>query len=112
MQIYVKDNKALSLDNKFLSSATSGETWILDEYPNYPQDSPYATTFISNGVAFSSILYKPDIIGQLLYDEVVVATGGDISVTTWTNDAYRTLTFAEQPTGNLLTWLQENGTKQ
>lgn len=28
------------------------------------------------------------------------------------DDEYRTLTFASSPTGDLLTWLQANGTKQ
>lgn len=30
----------------------------------------------------------------------------------WTNEAYRTLVFDEEPTGDLLTWLNTNGTKQ
>lgn len=30
----------------------------------------------------------------------------------WTNDAYRTITFLEPPTGDLLAWLQENAVKQ
>ena len=32
--------------------------------------------------------------------------------TGWTNEAYRTITFENAPTGDLLTWLQANGTKQ
>lgn len=31
---------------------------------------------------------------------------------TWTNQAYRTITFDEEPTGDLLTWLQANATPQ
>lgn len=30
----------------------------------------------------------------------------------WVDQAYRTITFIEPPTGDLLTWLQANGTKQ
>lgn len=30
----------------------------------------------------------------------------------WVNQAYRTITFLEPPTGDLLTWLQANGVKQ
>lgn len=30
----------------------------------------------------------------------------------WENQAYRTITFLEPPTGNLLIWLRDNGTKQ
>lgn len=31
---------------------------------------------------------------------------------TWNNQAYRTITFDEEPTGDLLTWLQANATPQ
>lgn len=30
----------------------------------------------------------------------------------WLNQTYRTITFLESPTGDLLTWLQQNGVKQ
>lgn len=30
----------------------------------------------------------------------------------WNDQAYRTITFLESPTGDLLTWLQANGVKQ
>ncbi len=31
---------------------------------------------------------------------------------TWINQAYRTITFDEEPTGDLLAWLQVNAVKQ
>lgn len=31
---------------------------------------------------------------------------------TWTSSTYRTITFEEPPTGDLLTWLEANGTPQ
>lgn len=52
---------------------------------------------------------------KLMYDntEVVVAIQG-ISTDSgkWTNEAYRTVTFLEPPTGDLLKWLQKNAVKQ
>nr|DAJ56139.1 MAG TPA: hypothetical protein [Caudoviricetes sp.] len=30
----------------------------------------------------------------------------------WINEAYRTVTFLEPPTGDLLKWLQKNAVKQ
>jgi len=30
----------------------------------------------------------------------------------WTDEKYRTVTFLEPPTGDLLTWLQANAVKQ
>ncbi len=36
----------------------------------------------------------------------------DTTTAIWTNNEYRTIKFKEEPTGDLLTWLQANGTKQ
>ncbi len=55
---------------------------------------------------------KPQEI-YLLYDNTWVAhADNDSKPATWTNEAYRTITFEEEPTGDLLTWLQANATQQ
>ena len=36
----------------------------------------------------------------------------DTTTTTWTNNEYKTVEFENEPTGDLLAWLQANGTKQ
>jgi hypothetical protein len=45
-------------------------------------------------------------------DGKVTEVIGDALIMQWTNDAYRTITFLEPPTGALLAWLQENAVKQ
>ena len=74
-------------------------------------------SFVSNGQSFSSILKsRSGFINGIAYDNLMVATGTTISLgvawDTWTDQAYRTVTFSEPPTGELLTWLQANGVKQ
>lgn len=55
---------------------------------------------------------KPQEI-YLLYDNTWVAhANNDHKPATWTNEAYRTITFDEEPTGDLLTWLQANAVQQ
>ena len=39
-------------------------------------------------------------------------TGFNEYVFEWNNEAYKTLVFDTPPTGDLLTWLQANATKQ
>ena len=82
-----------------------GETWVLDGYGYGLSRTNIA--FTSNSENFTSIYpqYDADYI-RLFYDDKVVWDGE------WTNQAYRTITFATAPTGDLLTWLQQNGTKQ
>ena len=105
---------------------STGETWVLNEEPSslkiwYYFDSSYAAAsvddfsfvvnFTSNGKKF--VKMSGDTVGpDPTYDtskcvEVRTKSGG------WVNEAYRTITFEEAVTdSNLLTWLQDNGTKQ
>ena len=95
---------------------STGETWVL----NYPDSSHTNVitsdiTFTSNGVVYNKLQYSQISGGRttfkLFYDttEAYVYTAGG---GTWNDEAYRTITFASAPTGDLLTWLQANGTKQ
>lgn len=85
------------------------EKWELDEYPSPPVDAEgnpatYNTDFVSNGERFNTIWQD----GSLRYgDQTVYVEGGG-----WNNAYYKTLYFITQPTGDLLAWLQTNGTKQ
>lgn len=117
MEIYVKDNKALSLDSKFLAPAKTGETWVLNATGSIRTSGFQDILFNSNNSQFTSInTDKQGFRYVINYDDTTVATGilGDdtIEYDAWINDAYRTLTFPTPPTGDLLTWLQANGTKQ
>ena len=115
MEIYVKDNKALSLDSKFLSPAASGETWILNNSINVPSGFSYDVAFTSNGVAYTNMRLN----GMYFYYGDTAVTGrGDMSFDgfdfngVWNYDVYKTIVFDISPIGDLLTWLQANGTKQ
>ena len=71
-----------------------------------------ATTFISNANTFYGIsgtgvlVYWSDPHGD---DTLMVFNGIEGG---WIDQAYRTITFLEPPTDELLAWLQNNGVKQ
>lgn len=96
------------------SSSSSGETWLLNESLGMDTLSKTNVTFTSNNENFVGIAYSTSSMGpQTLWyykndTEYVVAC----EYGTYSNQAYRTIKFNNAPTGNLLTWLQTNGTKQ
>ena len=93
------------------------ETWVI----NSDATGAFSTTqisFTSNGQKFTSIAAVYDDSGTFMilrYDNNEVA-GWDIygggSGYEFYNEAYRKLTFDTPPTGDLLTWLQANATRQ
>lgn len=86
------------------------ETWVLNETLSGVTGAgkTYNCSFVSNGVNYSSIQLDPDKAyeDELRYDSTTVYYYN------WNNQVYRTITFATAPTGDLLTWLEANGTKQ
>ena len=93
------------------------ETWVIKS----DATGEFATTqiaFTSNGQKFTSIAAVYDDSGTFMilrYDNNEVAGwdiygGGDGFE--FENEAYRTITFDTPPTGDLLTWLQANATRQ
>ena len=98
------------------STLQTGGTWVIKN----DASGVFATTqisFTSNGQKFTSIgaAYDAGSFVILRYDNGEVAgydtAGGDI-VYEFYDEAYRKLTFDTPPTGDLLTWLQSNATKQ
>lgn len=89
--------------------ASDGRTWLLNELL-HPFWAKYEVTFVSNGKSFHAF-YGYGTASWFLY---YVDTIGDMEVYrsgTWKNEAYRTVEFDEAPTGDLLTWLEANGTR-
>ena len=105
------------------------EIWVLNEEPVFSQgylsfDAVFTTDNIEMdrikieytpetpevpGSPIKKIWYtQKDLNGMVpnIYSAYDSSTGG------WENIAYRTLVFETAPTGDLLTWLQTNGTKQ
>lgn len=105
------DEIAVSFTSK---QSGSGETWLLNESLGMDTLSKTNVTFKSNNENFVGIAYSTSSMGpQTLWyykndTEYVVAC----EYGTYSNQAFRTITFATPPTGDLLTWLQSNGTKQ
>ncbi len=63
--------------------------------------------FVSNGNNYTKITVSPNARVGLSYDNTVVSNpGGAIE------SEYRQIILASPATGDLLTWLQANGTKQ
>lgn len=86
----------------------SSETWVLNETLNITETVSYSIYFRTNHESKTSFELRYVRFDQeLQYDGVLVYTNGN-----WTDQAYRTIKFLTIPTGDLLTWLQANGTKE
>lgn len=92
-----------------VEKAASGETWVINENPNASTLPNTSINFTSNEMSFSSIRYfsSEDNPAAILYGNTYAWSMG-----VWINEGFRTITFETAPTGNLLTWLQANATKQ
>lgn len=92
------------------------ETWVLNEQLDpVLQLSKTTISFTSNGKTYAAISFQNR---KLVYYTNPYSSSGTSAYTpqgasaNWSNDAFRTITFDSTPTGALLSWLQENGTKQ
>ncbi len=87
------------------------ETWVLNDSPIpynpvVPEDT-YTIKFVSNDTIFGTLKIVYGAY-ELWYDSTKVFDTG-----TWAANSYKTITFTEKsPSGDLLTWLQANATKQ
>ncbi len=99
---YCEDNIVIEY-----TKPSGGETWVFDELPGEPVIPIYTDiSFQSNSITFNKISITTNIRKILIYDTTTVY-GDD-----WTAPAYRKITFATPPTGDLLTYLQDNAVKQ
>lgn len=110
-----RDSKP-SIGVDIVKTASTSETWVLNARPYGTSISLGSITasinFTSNNTNYSRIFIPiendlADGTEALLYDDQQAYRNSE-----WYNQAYRTLTFATPPTGDLLAWLQANGTKQ
>lgn len=86
------------------------ETWVWNASIGMLPEN-YTISFVSNNKVFNAIHFVSDLPNYMAYDSVTVVTG-DLNLSNWTNEAYRTITFSTAPTGDLLTYLQANAVKQ
>lgn len=120
MEVYTIGGKPLMLDGKLCKVAAGGqETWVLNENPDLSSKFDYIINFNSNDTEFTRIrsggVLAPgatnhDLIYLNATEHPAVVYSGEFN--RWYDQAYRTITFLEPPTGELLTWLQANGVKQ
>lgn len=86
------------------------ETWVWNENPNFDIDQTFENiSFISNNTSYTSIDIHVYPLNKMYYDNTRIY---NLESYTWINEAYRTITFEEPPTGDLLTLLQANAVKQ
>lgn len=98
-----------------ISGGAAKETWVLNETPSVGRVGLETTiNFTSNDTKYSKIQMGTLSAGGIRYDDTLVYDpySSDYENLFWVSSAYRKLTFASPPTGDLLTWLQANGVKQ
>lgn len=92
-----------------ISTAASGETWVLNGMPNVIPSFDYYVTFESDGTTYPSISASGSgPMAALYYGNTKVYSGMD----GWVSTVYQTITFGTSPSGDLLTWLEANAVKQ
>lgn len=93
-----------------------GETWFLHCDFDRTKEKEFRAKFTSDGKTYNSIKIGGVLTAsgdvaryQVLYDtETILTDGHEFNDT----DARRRITFADSPTGDLLTWLEASATKQ
>ena len=93
----------------FQINFSDGLTWVLNELVTNC-DFRGSADFTSNGKSFRYFQvyegkFRPTYI---MYDGGADGQWYAVYNGSWTQEAFRTVTFAEMPTGALLTWLQAN----
>lgn len=85
--------------------------WIFNEILGIGSAETYYIVFYSNGEKFSSIRIRRGWVTIMDYDSVRVYSRTANEAEKWPKGTeYRTVTFTEPPTGDLLTFLQANAT--
>ncbi len=98
------------------TGGASGETWLLNSSISGGSENFSNLSFVCDSLQYDSIYVSTDdgSVSDVSYGNsspyrYLSAYNGDSG---WYKQVYRTITFSTSPTGNLLTWLQANGTKQ
>ena len=98
-----------------------GKTWVINEKPDIPYSQvSWNADFICEAISSTqecyviTMGYYPSAgLYAIGYSQRAIgSTDVYYSTKGWVNNAYRTITFREPPTGDLLTWLQANAVQQ
>lgn len=84
-------------------------TWYFNEMVPVNKDTRYTVTFrarkmIYDGIVINFLNHAVSYVAKNRVQNVYTRKNG------WVNEDYRTVTFDEEPTGDLLTFLQANAT--
>lgn len=93
----------------FFDKTVTNETWVLDNKVDLPATAISSTIrFTSNHSNYAGMQIKSSGIEYHVTDQQfdLVHDGKD-----WIDTAYRSISFDVSPTGDLLTWLENNATK-
>ena len=114
-------DSAKSTSMTVTKGGSTGETWVLNEEPHFSplvDATEFEVPFSINSVTYSVLRFESELV-PMHTDAVNISISSASIVQTsiyysgsWVNEAYRTITFEKAPTGDLLTWLQANATKQ
>lgn len=88
-----------------------GLTWVINK-TFIQADITESIDFISNGKQFKRFSIIAGSTPQIAYDGGPDGLWYAVYNGNWTQEAFRTVTFAKMPTGALLMWLQENAVQQ
>lgn len=92
------------------------ETWILNTQPEISKGIIFVTDFTSNGISYTTLKLVMNAGRNdraIYYGSTRVARGDSgFTFAEFSDTTNCTITFPHAPTGELLTWLQANGTKQ
>lgn len=84
------------------------QTWIIERYLKTYNQLDVNVEFTSNGEKYAQFKFYGNYYRVLSYDSLNVYEEGN-----WVHgEEYRTVIFAEPPTGALLAWLQANAVQQ
>ena len=94
-------------------SAVSGETWLINDTPNWNDINGLYFNFISNNIQFIGIR-----VGGPPWNQMYFYVTPDSNQTVvcdkksgWLMTEFKTIILEEPASGDLLTWLQANATK-
>lgn len=121
MEVYTKDGNVLQYNGKCITPKATGEVWVLNDKIPVPEslligevhyivyDAP-EFSWGTTDTATSIQMEEDGSAFQLLYG--IQSVAGTSNDTWYIDEMHTTLTFTSTPTGDLLAWLQLNGTKQ
>ena len=94
----------------------ANQVWVWNDVPAYSTSLEIDIDFVNSGIAYNVLLIsRSGPNGAVIYygtsDASHSAMAWDGGANTWGSPAYRAIVFKTPPTGNLLTYLQENATQ-